>query len=71
MNNLNLRFAIIRDGRRQFEVAMEAGISETKFSKIISGRLNPSLTEKRRIAAALGLRPEQLFESPKRELNPA
>jgi transcriptional regulator with XRE-family HTH domain len=66
-----LKIAIIRSERKQWQIALDAGLSESRFSRIVSGRIVPSSTEKQRIAGVLGLNLEQLFEPSKQELNPA
>jgi transcriptional regulator with XRE-family HTH domain len=62
--NWKLKFEVIRTGRYQFEIALEAGMSEVRFSKIINGRIDPSPIEREKIADALGVPVGDLFEEP-------
>lgn len=56
----NLKIALLRSGRRQYEIAAKSGISETRLSRIVTGRALPSPDEIERIASALECRPEEL-----------
>ncbi len=47
-------------GLRQFDVARQVGISESKLSKIETGRVRPSEHELARLAEVLGVDPEAL-----------
>lgn len=49
-------------GWSQQKVAFKANMSASDYSKIESGRLVPSPTQKARLAQALGLAPEALLE---------
>ena len=60
--NFKLKFAVIQSRRHQFDIAIEAGISEVRFSKILNGRIKPNPTEKKQIANTLNLSVEDLFE---------
>jgi hypothetical protein len=51
----NLRWKIETLGLRNYEVAAQARLSESKFSRALAGRADLSLGEQERIAAALGV----------------
>ena len=59
--NTKLKAAIYAAGRRQKDVAAEAGISELELSKIITGRRKATEGEKGRIAGLLGVKSERVF----------
>ena len=65
--SLNLKLAVIKSGKYQFEIALEAGISEVKFSKILKGRIEPNQNEKDKIAKVLGRPINELFPEDKNE----
>jgi hypothetical protein len=53
--NLALKWAIIKTGRHQWEIAREAGIHEARLSKFIRGYGNLSKGEKQQLEAVLGV----------------
>lgn len=59
----NLKMAVIKDGRKQSEIAKAAGIAETYFSMAISGRLLLRDDEKKAIAKALHKPVAELFSA--------
>lgn len=58
-----LRVALFVCGRRQYEVAAAAGMTETRLSRIALGRVQASADEMQRIAEVLGKPVVELFES--------
>lgn len=50
-------------GRRepQYALAARAGMSETRLSRIVQGRLQPTQAERERLADALGVAEAELF----------
>ncbi len=56
-----LKIAIIAAGRPQYELARVAGLSETRLSRLATGRVQPSADERRVLAEALGVAISQLF----------
>jgi hypothetical protein len=52
---VNLRWKIQTSGRKNYEIAAAAAISESKFSRALAGRADLSGSEQERIAAALGV----------------
>ncbi len=52
---VNLRWKIQISGRKNYEVAAAANLSESKFSRALAGRADLSGSEQERIAAALGV----------------
>lgn len=63
--NKKLKLAVLNSGRPQFEIAIAAGLSETKLSRIVRGRAKPTESEAVRIAGALDMSAEQLFGNPR------
>ena len=59
--NVALKVAIVQSGRKQVEIARSARISETRFSHIVRGRLEPTDKERDRIAKALHRSESDLF----------
>jgi len=59
--NEQLKFALLRCGVPQFQIAQQAGISETKLSRLVRGRLSPSLDEATRLAQLLKEPLKRLF----------
>ena len=68
--NKKLKVAVVSSGRPQFEIAVAAGMSETKLSRIVRGRASPTEEEALRIARALEQPPEHLFGTPQRRRRP-
>ena len=58
---LNLKFAIIRDGRPQYKISQSLGWDPSKISKIIAEKYIPDSIEKEILAAELGTTVEALF----------
>jgi transcriptional regulator with XRE-family HTH domain len=52
---VNLRWKIQTAGRKNYEVANAAGLSESRFSRVLAGRAELTGSEQERIAAALGV----------------
>lgn len=61
MENPEVKVAIIRSGRKAYEIAMELGWDRTKLSSIISGYYTPDSAEKRQLAKVLGRSVQELF----------
>ena len=59
---VNLKIAIVQDGRSQRRIAATCGIAENRFSEIVRGWAEPRQREREAIAAALGKQADQLFE---------
>ena len=57
----NLLWAIRENRLAQFELAARVGVSESKMSRAINGRLDLSADERHRIADALGYPVAWLF----------
>ena len=55
-----LKQLIVASGRVQADVALEAGISESRMSRIANGRVKPRDYERRNIARILGVDPTDL-----------
>lgn len=53
--------AIFRSGKTQWDIAERADMHETRLSKIVRGRLQPSDDEKKALAKALKLTVVELF----------
>jgi hypothetical protein len=52
---LDVKIAIIKSGRRQYEIAHESGLSEGRLSRFIRGREHLRPEEEQRLRAVLGL----------------
>lgn len=62
--NLTLKFAIIETGRTQREIAQRAGMSELRLSQIVTGRIPPTVEDKRALAKTLRRTQASLFPEP-------
>lgn len=60
--HIRLKAALIATGKPQYRIANELRISETRLSRIVRGRLKPSLAEARRLVDLLEAPLEALFE---------
>lgn len=63
MDYLNRKFAILQKFGCQADLAQAIGLSENTLSKIVVGRRQPSEDQARRIAEALQVPVEELFEA--------
>jgi transcriptional regulator with XRE-family HTH domain len=52
---INLRWKVQTTGRKNYEVARAAGLSESRFSRALAGRADLTAGEQDRIAKALGV----------------
>ena len=52
---LDIKIAIIKTGRRQYEIAHESGLSEGRLSRFIRGREHLRPEEEQRLRMVLGL----------------
>jgi hypothetical protein len=52
---LDFKIAILKSGRRQFEIAHESGLSEGRLSRFIRGREHLRPEEEQRLRTVLGL----------------
>lgn len=64
---IGLKMAILRSGRSQWEIARDIGISETRLSRILRGRVEVRDEEREALARILGATMGELFD----ELVPA
>lgn len=55
-----LKLELVRRGMRQVDVAEKAYLSESRLSRILSGRCRPRDYERKNLAAALGVKTEDL-----------
>lgn len=55
-----LKKLIVERGRVQSDIAQAAGISDTRLSRIVNGRVKPTEAERLHIAHALGMKREEL-----------
>ncbi|WP_437310753.1 helix-turn-helix domain-containing protein [Sorangium sp. So ce388] len=58
---LALKMALMHRGVRQYDAARLLGITETRLSRIMCGRLEATEDEKKRLAQLLQTRVEDLF----------
>ena len=56
-----LKTAMLESGKAQYMIAREAGMSETRLSRIVMDRLEPTGPERRRLARVLKVAEEALF----------
>ena len=61
MSMVALRIALIEARIHQYELARRSGISETKLSRILCGRREPTAEERRVLASVLGKPESALF----------
>ena len=59
--NAKLKICLAQTGRRQYQIAREAGLTENELSRIVRGRRNATADERRRIALVLGVDEPDLF----------
>ena len=55
-----LKQEIVRQGRIQADVALEAGISESRMSRIVNRRVTMQEHERRHLARVLGLKHQDI-----------
>jgi transcriptional regulator with XRE-family HTH domain len=58
---INLKAAILRSRLSQYQVAEKCGITETRFSRIIVGRIGATTEERKKIAELLDSDEKKLF----------
>lgn len=56
-----LKAAILASGSHQYQLAKRTGITETRLSRLVTGRDAPTADERRALADALGVAEEDLF----------
>ena len=59
--NENLKIALLRIGLPQYAIAQSLGWSESRLSRIVSGRVRPTSQEQDSVAEQLGVPRDQLF----------
>ena len=59
--NISLYQACIAKGKRLFEIANLAKIKQTRFSKILNGKLEATIKERRKLSKILGKPQKDLF----------
>lgn len=59
--NYNLKVALHKEGLAQHVAARAIGVNETRLSRIVNGRLVPSVQEKRALARLLKTSEQTLF----------
>jgi transcriptional regulator with XRE-family HTH domain len=59
--NAKLKILLTRTGRRQYQIAREAGLSENELSRIVRGRRSPTPDERKKLALVLGVAEPELF----------
>jgi len=63
MCNVEIKVAILRSGKKGYQVASEIGWHPTRISQIISEVYKPSFNEKKQLAEALNTTVKKLFPS--------
>lgn len=61
--NLALKLAIVGTGKKQGAIARSARIEQVQLSKIVTGRIEPSPTERKALARVLARPESDLFPS--------
>lgn len=63
MNKINVKLyqACIAKKIRLYQIATQAGIVDTRFSKILNGKLQPTIIEKRILSKILNKPQKDLF----------
>ena len=61
MYNLALKLALLESGRPAYAIAAEAGMSETRLSRLVMGRIEAGLEEARCLSRLLGRPVSTLF----------
>jgi hypothetical protein len=65
--NTALKVALLESGRPAYAIAAAAGISETRLSRLVRGRVRPTPAEGKVLARELGRQVADLFPaSPRR-----
>ena len=59
---VRLKMAVLMLGSPQYHVAARAGMSETRLSRIMRGRIEPTPEERMHLPEALGVPVAELFE---------
>ena len=59
--NTKLKLALFECGRPAYLIAAEVGMSETRLSRVVTGRLRPTPEEARAVAEQLGHEVDDLF----------
>lgn len=65
MGRTKLQLALFEAGIPQWRVAASLGVTETRLSRIASGRISPTPHERERLAELLDCAEAELFESPR------
>ncbi|MCC6651695.1 MAG: helix-turn-helix transcriptional regulator [Candidatus Eisenbacteria bacterium] len=58
--NLKLKLALLENGGPQYVIARKMGVSETRLSRIIRGRIEPTPAETARLSELLGVAGEDI-----------
>jgi ribosome-binding protein aMBF1 (putative translation factor) len=61
--NTKLKLALLEHGESQYAVARRLGVSETRLSRIVQGRLAPTPEERARLAEMLELDQDEVFQT--------
>jgi hypothetical protein len=59
--NIHLKLAIVASQKPAYHIAAELGITDTRLSKIIYGRLEPKVEEKKKLSNILEKSQKELF----------
>lgn len=66
--NLEIKIAVIRSGKKSYEIARAIGWHPSKISQIVSGIYSPSEAEKRQLALELRRTVDELFSAQPQEV---
>ena len=59
---MKLKVALLLADCPAYAIAQAAGLSETRLSRIVTGRIDPTREERAKIADALGIRTSEIFQ---------
>lgn len=65
--NYKLKVALHKEGLTQHAAARAIGVTETRLSRIVTGRISPTPEEKKALARLLKMPAQLLFQDPGRE----
>lgn len=67
--NTKLKLALIEHGVPQYVIAQRMGVSETRLSRIIRGRAQPTREEQKRLSELLGVAEDDTRSVPGEPVN--
>jgi transcriptional regulator with XRE-family HTH domain len=62
MTNVRLKLRMLETGITGYDLARRVGVSDSQFSRIVRGWIDPPLQMKNKLAEALGCQVQEVFE---------